>query len=52
MTENTNKFDKGAATIQKQAHVAGLKKAAVAVNLRAEFMARGVDVHDEQNVGR
>ncbi|HIS71103.1 MAG TPA: hypothetical protein IAD02_03930 [Candidatus Enterousia intestinigallinarum] len=49
MTENTNKFAKATATLQGKSHGAGYKKGIAAVNLAAEFMARGVNVHNTQN---
>lgn len=49
MTDNMNKFNKAAALLQNKARGAGYKKAAAAVNLAAEFMARGVNVQHGQN---
>ena len=49
MTDNMNKFNKVAALLQNKARGAGYKKAAAAVNLAAEFMARGVNVQHGQN---
>lgn len=49
MTDNMNKFNKATVVLQNKAHGAGYKKAAVAVNLAAEFMARGVNVQHGQN---
>lgn len=49
MTENMNKFDKGAAALEKKAHGLGYKKGVATVQLAAELMARGVNVQNGQN---
>ena len=49
MTDNMNKFNKATVVLQNKARGAGYKKAAAAVNLAAEFMARGVNVQHGQN---
>lgn len=49
MTENMNKFEKAAATVQGKAHGAMYKKGAAKVNLAAEFKLRDINVHMPQN---
>ncbi len=46
MTENTKNFIQAAAALQGKSRGAGYKKGIAAVNLAAEFKARGVNVHD------
>ncbi len=49
MTENMNKFEKAAATVQGKAHGAMYKKGAAKVNLAAEWAARDLNIHNPQN---
>lgn len=46
MTDNVSKFNTAAAAVQNKGHGAGYKKGIAAVNLAAEFMARGVNVQE------
>lgn len=46
MTDNMNKLNEAAAMLQAKTQGMGYKKGIAAVNLMAEFMARGVNLQD------
>lgn len=46
MTDNVSKFSIASNVVANKANGAGYKKGIAAVNLAAEFMARGVNLHN------